>query len=162
MEIWDGYNADKTLAGIDIIRDGDFPKGLYHVVGEVIVRHKDGTFLAMQRDLHKVGWPGAWEIGAGGSVLKGETPYEGAKRELLEETGVIAEKLIPLAEVSEVHDNGVGVHYFIYLCETDMDKSAVMLQEGETIDFKWVDLDEILTGAYITERVKTVIREKMI
>lgn len=161
MEIWDGYKADKTLAGVDIIRGGKFPSGLYHIVTDVIVRHDDGTYLVMQRDYNKEGWPGEWEIGAGGSVLKGETPYEGAKRELFEETGVTAEILTLLAEVSKVHDNGVGAHYFIYLCETDMDKSAVVLQEGETIAFKWITLDELLSGRYITERIKNIIREKL-
>lgn len=158
MEIWDGYNADKTLAGVDIVRGGEFPKGLYHIVVDVIVRHKDGMYLVMQRDYNKEGWPGAWEIGAGGSVLKGESPHDGAIRELYEETGVRAEQLTLLSEVSKVHENGVGVHYFIYLCETDIDKDAILLQEGETIDHKWIDLNELPSGDYITERTKNAIR----
>lgn len=158
MEIWDGYNADRTKAGVDIVRDGEFPAGLYHIVGETIVRHADGTFLVMRRDLNKVGWPGAWEIGAGGSVLKGETAYDGALRELYEETGVKAETLKLLEIVSEVHENGVGVHYYIYLCDTDMDKSAVRLQAGETIDYRWISRDDLLTGDYIVERVRDIVR----
>lgn len=156
MELWDGYNADMTLAGVDIVREdeliGKYPKGLYHLVADVIVRHTDGTFLVMQRDFNKVGFPGEWEIGAGGSVLKGESAYEGAVRELCEETGVFADKLISLGTVSVMYDSGVGVHYFIYLCTTDMDKSAVKMQQGETIDYKWLTDKEIVSGHYIPER----------
>ncbi len=157
MEIWDGYNQDRTLAGIDLIREeefknGGFPKGLYHLVADIIVRHTDGTFLVMQRDFNKEGHPGEWEIGAGGSVLKGETAYEGALRELREETGIVAQKLIPINVITTVHRNGVGVHYYTYLCITDMDKDAVILQEGETIDHRWLPLTEILNGSFVPQR----------
>lgn len=164
MELWDGYNADKTLAGIDIAREdeqkGKFPKGLYHLVADVIVRHTDGTYLAIQRDYNKTGFSGEWEIGAGGSVLKGETAYEGALRELREETGVIAEKLTALNTISVVCENGVGVHYYMYLCITDMDKDAVILQEGETIDYKWITPEEVLLGSFIPKR-RTELVEKL-
>ena len=163
MELWDGYNADMSLAGVDIVREderiGKYPKGLYHVVADVIVRHTDGTFLVMQRDFNKVGFPGEWEIGAGGSVLKGETAYEGAARELREETGVIADNLISLNTVSVMYDSGVGVHYFVYLCTTDMDKSAVKLQQGETIDYKWLTDKEIMCGRYIPERRAALMKK---
>lgn len=152
MEIWDGYNEDRTYAGVDIVRGEKFPKGLYHAVAEVIVRHTDGSFLVMRRDLFKDSCPGEWEIGAGGSVLKGESFYEGAVRELFEETGIRAEKLEKLYEVSKVHENGVGAHYTGYLCVTDTDKNAVILQPGETIGFKWASPEEIAGGAYIPRR----------
>lgn len=49
MEIWDAYLEDYTLAGCDLIRGNEIPNGLFHLVSEVIVRHKDGTYLLMQR-----------------------------------------------------------------------------------------------------------------
>lgn len=152
MEIWDGYNEDRTYAGVDIVRGEEFPKGLYHAVAEVIVRHTDGSFLVMRRDISKESSPGEWEIGAGGSVVKGESFYEGAVRELFEETGIRAGKLEKLYEASKVHENGVGAHYTGYLCVTDIDKNAVILQPGETIGFKWVSADEIIGGNYISRR----------
>ena len=33
----------------------------------------------------------------------------------------------------------VIILYIIYLCVSDFDKNSVVLQEGETIDYKWVD-----------------------
>lgn len=158
MEIWDGYNADRTLAGVDIVRSGAFPVGLYHAVSEVIVRHTDGSFLVMQRDFSKETHPGEWEIGAGGSVLKGESFYDGAVRELFEETGIRAEKLEKLYESSKVHENGIGALYTGYLCITNINKTAVKLQEGETIAFRWVSEEEILSGKFVPKRAADAIK----
>lgn len=53
MEVWDAYKSDGTLAGFDIIRGDVIPDGFFHIVSEVIVRHKDGDYLLMQRDYKK-------------------------------------------------------------------------------------------------------------
>lgn len=54
MEIWDAYLEDGALAGCDLIRGSQIPFGLFHLVCEVIVRHKDGSYLLMQRDYNKI------------------------------------------------------------------------------------------------------------
>ncbi|MBQ8598602.1 MAG: NUDIX domain-containing protein, partial [Oscillospiraceae bacterium] len=92
-EIWDAYKKDGTLAGIDLVRGEPIPNGLFHIVGCVMVRHVDGSYLLMQRDKDKQNYPGFWELGASGSVLKGETPLQGAERELLEECGITSDGL---------------------------------------------------------------------
>lgn len=53
MEIWDAYKEDLILAGCDLIRGEAIPKGLFHLVSEIIVKHKDGMYLLMQRDWKK-------------------------------------------------------------------------------------------------------------
>lgn len=73
MEIWDGYNADGTLAGVDLIRGEEIPKGLYHLVCEILVRHVDGDYLLMQRDFNKEGYPGYFEATAEARHLKART-----------------------------------------------------------------------------------------
>lgn len=50
MEIWDGYFKDGTLADQDLIRGELIPKGLHHLVCDILVRHIDGDYLLMQRD----------------------------------------------------------------------------------------------------------------
>lgn len=62
MEIWDAYNKDGTLAGVDLIRDEEIPKGLRHGVAEVFVIHEDGTILLMQRDWNKKDTRGAGKV----------------------------------------------------------------------------------------------------
>lgn len=64
-------------------RQGEpIPDGSYHIVAEVLVRHVDGDFLLLKRDLNKPAYAGYYEAGTGGSALKGETPEQAALREL--------------------------------------------------------------------------------
>lgn len=139
-EIWDGYTIDGALAGVDLVRGEEIPPGLYHLVGEILVRHVDGDYLLMQRDFHKESWPGLWEASAGGSALKGETALACARRELLEETGIVADTLEPIFFTVEEESLHAG-----FLCVTKQDKASVTLQEGETVAFRWVSPAEFDT-----------------
>ncbi|MCM1064307.1 MAG: NUDIX domain-containing protein [Eubacterium sp.] len=137
-ELWDAYYPDGTLAGCDLIRGQEIPQGLRHVVAEVFVMHQDGDILLMQRDFDKPNDPGCWESTAGGSVLKGERVIDGARRELLEETGIAADDALECL-YHMVSDTSI---YQGYLYVTDISKENVKLQKGETIAFRWVDQQE--------------------
>jgi 8-oxo-dGTP pyrophosphatase MutT (NUDIX family) len=158
-EIWDAYDRQfNKVDGVDLIRGEPIPEGLYHLVGEIIVRHIDGTYLLMRRDLRKH-FGGFWELTAGGSALKGEDALDCALRELREETGIVAEGLLEIRRiVSDVHRS----IYVEYLCVTDWDKSAITMQEGETIDYRWVEKEEILRMTEATlasSRALAILRE---
>lgn len=140
MELWDGYFKDGSKANITLIRGNPIPKGLFHLVSEVLVRHVDGTYLLMQRDNGKTAYPGYFESTAGGSALKGEDGISCAKRELKEETGLTAGKP---EQITRVVDDETRTIYFEFICETDCDKSSVTLQEGETSAFVWVSATEL-------------------
>lgn len=139
LEIWDAYNQDGTLAGCDLIRGKEIPKGLFHLVSEIVVKHKDGTYLLMQRDFEKLNFPGLYEATAGGSALKGEKPYDAAVRELKEETGIDAKELNKIYMCISK-----DTIYYGYICETDCDKESIILQEGETISHLWLTKEEFL------------------
>ena len=142
MEIWDAYNANfEVIEGMTLVRgeEASIPDGVYHLVGHVLVRHVDGTYLLMQRDPRK-SHPCMWEATAGGSALKGETPLECAIRELREETGIEASSLEKIRWY--VWDK-TRCFYAEYLCVTDCDKDSVKLQEGETVAYKWAAADEV-------------------
>ena len=139
MEIWDGYRADGTLAGIDLIRGEPVPDGIYFLVVEILVRHKDGEYLLMKRDLTKPAFPGYFEATAGGAAQKGEDPLTAALRELREETGIEASALEPIANMLYRQ-----MICYQYLCVTDCDKDSVTLQEGETVGYKWVTEKEFI------------------
>ena len=140
-EIWDAYDREfNKIDNVTLVRGENIPDGMYHLVGEIIVKHKDGTYLLMQRD-YKKHLGGMWEVTAGGSALKGETSLDCVIRELREETGIVA---LDIKEIGKgVHD---GYHsiFVEYLCITDCDKNAIMLQEGETVDYKWINKDDLL------------------
>ncbi len=156
MELWDAYYEDGTLAGLDLVRGEKIPEGLRHAVAEIFVVHKDKSILLMQRDFGKPNYPGLWENGASGSVIKGESPLEGAKRELFEETGIVAKDGLQ----SLYHIVSETTIYWGYLCVTDIPKEKVRLQEGETIAFKWVHEREFKEIFYSDQYVNTV-RERL-
>lgn len=159
MEIWDAYNAQfEKIQNTILVRGEKIPDGLFHLVCEILVKHIDGTYLLMQRDFGRA-YGGMWEATAGGSALAGETPLECAERELREETGIIASKL---TEVGCLIDHKQHSIYVEYLCITDCKKNNVSLQEDETIAFKWVSRDELVSmraDELATKRIQSFITE---
>lgn len=140
MEVWDAYDSSlNIIEDTKLIRGREIPQGMYHLVSEIIVRHIDGTFLLMQRDLKK-NLGGKWELTAGGFALSGEDPIDCAYRELKEETGIDSKVL---KEVNRFVHQAHQTIYVLYECVVDMDKEAIALQVGETIDFAWLDSDTI-------------------
>lgn len=152
MEIWDAYNEDGTKAECDLIRGHKIPDNLYHLVSEVIVRHKDGDYLLMQRDFNKETNPGIYEATAAGSALKGESAEECARRELKEETGVEAENLEFIYKYINRDRHGL---YYGYLCETNCNKDSIVLQEHETISYMWLSKEKFLEFINTDQFIKT-------
>ena len=143
MEIWDLYDerGNKTGETWERSRAKEIPEGRYHIVCDVLIRHRDGDFLLTLRDAGKEMYPGCWEASAGGSALAGETPEEGARREMLEETGLKAEQM-ELIGVTRKPETRSAV--FAFIAVTDCEKGSVRLQEGETADYRWVELPSFL------------------
>lgn len=148
MEIWDGYLIDGTLANRDLVRGEPIPKGLYHLVCEILVRHTDGDYLLMRRDFRKPNDGGRYEATAGGSALKGENKESCARRELLEETGISSDALAEIGQYTS-HDT----IYYNFLCVTDCEKSSVSLQEGETISYKWISEEDFIAFVNSNEMI---------
>ena len=159
MEKWDAYDAKMNkIEGMTLVRGEKRPNGVFHLVCDILVKHVDGTYLLMQRDLRKH-YGGMWEATAGGSALQGETPLECAKRELLEETGIVASEL---KEVGRVVDSETGAIFVEFLCVINWPKDNITLQEGETIAYKWVSQDELINmkrDQLVTERMQQFIDE---
>ena len=63
-----------------------------------------------------------------------------AHRELFEETGIESDELI---EIGRVLHHYHKTYYVDYLCVTDVDKKSIVLQEGETMAYKWVIAEEL-------------------
>lgn len=158
-ELWDAYdNEFNIINGITLVRGEPLSDGIYHLVCEIIVKHIDGTFLLMQRDYQK-NYGGMWEVTAGGSVLKGETPLSGAIRELKEETGL---KVKDVEEIKRIVHDAHHSLYVVYLCVTDCEKDSIVLQQGETIAYKWIDknsLIEMSEDEIASQRAMKLIKE---
>lgn len=151
-ELWDAYDKNfKKIEGVTLVRGEKIPDGMYNVVVHIIVKHQDGTFLLMRRDLRKH-FGGLLELTAGGALQKGEEPIVGAHRELLEETGIDSNNLRFLKTIrGEEHHS----FYTVFYCETNCSKDSITLQEGETIGYVWMTRDEVLK---LTEKELCVLR----
>ena len=138
MERWDLYDEAGLRTGEtwERARAGEIPRGRYHVVCDVLVRRRDGDFLLTRRDPGKEMYPGCWEASAGGSALCGETPEEAARRETLEETGLRVEELTLISVTRRPETKSF---LYAYLGWVSCDPSEVRLQEGETVDYRWMD-----------------------
>ena len=159
MEYWDAYDEHMhRIKGVTLQRGYAVPDGMYHLVSDVLVRHADGSFLLTKRDPHKA-YGGMWEASVGGSALRGESPYACAKRELKEESGISSGRLVRLA-TSTVR--GVRTIFVGFLCETDCDKNDITLQEGETVDYRWVSGEELIAmrkRGEVTDRCDAVLHK---
>ena len=151
MEEWDAYTVDGKKTGQTIYRGRRIPSGLFHMVCEVLLRHSDGSYLCMKRDESKPIHPGSWEVTAGGSALKGEEAAECAARELKEETGLSCPEL---HLISRTVWPGNRCIFFSYWGVYDGPKDAVVLQEGETSDYRWISEEEFAKFVRSGEMIK--------
>lgn len=169
-ELWDAYdNRFNRISGMTLTRGEPLPDGVYHLVCDIAVRHVDGSYLLMQRDFRKP-YGGKWELSAGGSALQGESALDCAVRELREETGLAAAKPgetsgkeFPLEELGRVVQDGHHTLHVEYLYVTDCRKDAIVLQEGETIAYQWVEEDALFQMDHCelaSDRIFSFLRER--
>lgn len=102
---------------------------------------KYGKYLLMLRNSKKKRDDpsyGKW-IGVGGKLEKDETPDECARREILEETGLTAIKLIPRGIVTFISDKWETEYMFLYTVN-EFEGELTACDEGELY---WVQKDQI-------------------
>lgn len=159
MELWDAYDREgNRLPGVTLVRDEPTPDGMYHIVSDVIVRHKNGDFLLMLRDPNKPIEPGKYELSAGGSALVGEDALACARRELFEETGLACDTFKLLCMLPRDYHHSL---LYIFYGETDCDPDAIRLQAGETVGYRWVDaqtLRDMLEGEELSPSTRRRLR----
>ena len=156
IEIWDLYDADGNRTGETFVRGfGNYimiPEGRFHLVVDLLVLHEEASYLLTKRSDIKDIYPGYWEASAGGSAIKGEEPLEAAKRELFEETGLTPDSM---ELVGIIFKDSSRSMYYSYLVKVSCDKDSIVLQEGETTDYKWVTREGFLDYVDSDDAMKT-------
>ncbi len=111
-----------------------------HSGGSAIYCEKDGKILLVKQFRYpykKV----IWEIPAG-KINAGEDPLETAKRELVEEGGVKANKLTKLFEI---YPSPGYTEEIIHLYRAEeLEKAEIHLDEDEFLSGEWIDKNTVL------------------
>lgn len=124
--------------------------------GVSVICRRDGRFLLVERGREP--WKG-WLAFPGGRREEGETPEEAARRELMEETGLLAERLTHFSTVDLSQDSASAYETSYYLAvfrAHDITGEAVAADDAAAI--LWLNLDE-MAKAQVTESTLIVARE---
>lgn len=142
QELWDAYDREGNLLGFDLVRGEEPREGIFHIVAEIYAFTRDGRVLVTRRHPAKP-FGGRWEV-TGGSVVKGETPLQGAVRELREETGlrIPPEEFHPVYVYPKDRTGGYPTIYHCFLVFFDPAEQDIRLQEGETVDWRLLPFEE--------------------
>ena len=138
MEWNDIYDANRQKTGKLHRRGSKWKKGEYGLVVCVWVYDGAGKVLMTKRAPEK-SFAGTWE-NSGGAAKAGETSLQAIRRELLEETGIAAEE----SEFELIGSSRDDIAFYDYYCiRRNTPLEQVVLQPGETVDAKWVALEEV-------------------
>lgn len=138
-------NAWITVYHDDVTRPDGQP-GIYGVVhfanvavGVVAIDDEDRVALVGQ---HRYPFDElSWEIPEGGSP-HAEDPLEGARRELLEETGLTARTWREIGRYQL--SNSVSDEAAVVYLATDLVQGTARPEGSEQLDFRWLPLDEVM------------------
>ncbi len=142
MEIWDVYDYERKKTGRTVVRgQGKVGGSEYHLTVHVIIFSSDGRMLIQQRTNDKAGWPGLWDVTAGGAAVAGESSAVAAERELFEELGIRMsfEGIRPHFTLG--HKLGFGDCYIV---NADITLEGLVLQPSEVQAADYASLEEII------------------
>jgi 8-oxo-dGTP diphosphatase len=111
------------------------------IVGVLAAVRREGRVLIVQRAIQPR--PGHWGF-IGGVQELGETTGEGAVRELLEETGIVAEPVGPLTVLDVVNrddDGRVKTHYTLVAVLAEW-RSGEPVADADALDIGWFTPEE--------------------
>lgn len=106
------------------------------VVGGLI--EKDGKFLLVQEAKEKC--RGKWNLPAG-RLASNETVMDGAKREILEETGCTVELTKILEIGNRIAENNI---WLCIIFATTLLEENIVYDKNEILDVKWFSYEELL------------------
>lgn len=140
-----GVDEEVALFDVDGRRDGSAPRSrvrahnLRHGASAVVVRNTAGQVYVHRRTDTKDVYPGMWDFCAGGVMLAGEEPLDGATRELAEELGVTGVELRPLLRGSYADDQ---MTYEAFGYEVTWD-GPITWQACEVAEGSWWDIETL-------------------
>ncbi len=96
---------------------------------------KEGKVLLLKRRPHDVHKPGEWDI-PGGRLELGENPFDGLRRETMEEAGCEIEIVMPIDVHFFTREDGQQIQLTIFVCK--LASEGIALSEEHT-EYKWIE-----------------------
>ena len=120
-------------------------EGIWHRSSDIAVVNSKKEILCNKRSLQKDHSPGMWDGTFGGHTLAGQDSLAGAKQELLEESGLAADKLEFVAIVKYVDRNDTNKEFrYLYVYRWDGDLKELKLEAAEIDEAKWFPLHTLV------------------
>jgi 8-oxo-dGTP pyrophosphatase MutT (NUDIX family) len=101
-----------------------------------------GAELLLVRASYRIAWSFP-----GGSMRRGETPEAAARRELAEETGIVAQELVPAGSVSGIWD---GQRDLVHVFELRLDRLPALRLDNREIVAARLIAPSALPGTALT------------
>ena len=155
-ELWDIYDINKQKTGRTAERGKyKFQKGEYHIVVTAFIINSKKEILISKRAATKKTHPLKWECN-GGSILAGETSLDGIIREIKEELGL---ELLPQEAkfLKTIRRDKIPPDFKdIWVFHKDVNIQDIKFTDGESIETKWVTINEFLKMKKEDKIVKTI------
>ena len=149
MEMLDILNEDGSPTGKQVSKKEAHEKGLWHRAAHVWLVNNNNEILVQKRAQHIESHPGEYDISAAGHLSAGDSPMEGALREVEEELGIKldSEELIKIGEISNQSTQHEGKYINkewddVYVVRRDIPIEEFVIQEDEVELVKYVPITE--------------------
>ena len=137
-EYVDLFDSDDRPLSRSVPKRQAHQQGLWHRSAHVWIYDRTGNILMQKRAQTKDTFPRLWDISVAGHISAGETPTEGALRELKEEIGLEVQpdqlELLTVIHMAYPYPR-LGwfnrEHCYVYLLESDADPNTFTLQREE-------------------------------
>lgn len=173
IDIWD---PEGRPTGRTALKSEAHRMGWCHPTVHVWFYTGSGRVLLQRRAFDKDTFPGLWDVSVAGHIGAGESPLDGAVREIREEIGLEVEPsdLEPIGTFKAVHEHPGGIvdceFHHAFLCRLQKPLSHLVPQDAEVAELKLYPLISLAEeiwglarpGRYVphgTEYYKHVFRE---
>ena len=141
MEYWDLYDKDRMKLNKKHLRGEKINPCEFYIIVSGWIINDEGKILLTQRH-PEAKFPLTWE-GSKGALIAGEDSITGILREIEEEIGLILKKNSGKIVHTEIEEDW-NIIRDIYIFRENVNIEDVKLQETETVDVKWVTLNEFI------------------